>query len=38
MFDAAEGMAEVCLGTRRGLVSGSFFHFLDVMDVSLARS
>jgi cobyrinic acid a,c-diamide synthase len=30
LFDRAEGTTEACFGTRRGLVSGSFFHFLDV--------
>jgi cobyrinic acid a,c-diamide synthase len=32
LFDAAEEVSEVCLGTRRGNVSGSFFHLIDVMD------
>jgi cobyrinic acid a,c-diamide synthase len=30
LFDRAEGTTEACFGTRRGLVSGSFFHFLDM--------
>jgi cobyrinic acid a,c-diamide synthase len=32
LFDRAEGTTEACFGTRRGLVSGSFFHFLDVVE------
>jgi cobyrinic acid a,c-diamide synthase len=32
LFDRAQGTTEACFGTRRGLVSGSFFHFLDLMD------
>jgi cobyrinic acid a,c-diamide synthase len=32
LFDAAEEVGGVCLGTRRGHVSGSFFHLIDVMD------
>jgi cobyrinic acid a,c-diamide synthase len=31
LFDRAEGTTEACFGTRRGQVSGSFFHFLDVV-------
>jgi cobyrinic acid a,c-diamide synthase len=34
LFDDVEGTTEVCLGTRRGRVSGSFFHLLDVMDTT----
>jgi len=29
LFDRAEGTTEACFGTRRGLCSGSFFHFID---------
>jgi cobyrinic acid a,c-diamide synthase len=32
LFDRAEGTTEACFGTRRGSVSGSFFHFLDTKD------
>jgi cobyrinic acid a,c-diamide synthase len=32
LFERAEGTTEACLGTRRGLCSGSFFHFIDASD------
>jgi cobyrinic acid a,c-diamide synthase len=37
LFDRAEGTTEACFGTRCDLVSGSFFHFLDVVEPANVR-
>jgi cobyrinic acid a,c-diamide synthase len=38
LFDAQVEASDACLGTRRGRVSGSFFHLLDVMDEPAAET